>query len=155
MKLLAPHRCGFESGSNFGFFHVRAYNTSVVLLGCPSMPEIMYVVAPPVRLESCHITLKMLMWRKTTKPEKNHINGYYIIQTFKIIFSWKFKLNFSVDFINIEKKTFNGRSILMQCVRKHLKEDFFLFSNHVNVLSIAQILEICRQRSLQERQKNF
>jgi hypothetical protein len=54
-KPLAPHRCEFESRHRLWIISCEeaiqlAYETSVVLLRCPFMPEIMYVGAPEVFL---------------------------------------------------------------------------------------------------------
>jgi hypothetical protein len=54
-KPLAPHRCGFESGQGVWIFSCEeaiqlAYETSVVLLRCPFVPEIMHGGAPEVFL---------------------------------------------------------------------------------------------------------
>jgi hypothetical protein len=52
-KPLAPYRCGFESRHReFGFFYERelAFGTTVVLLRCPFVPEIMHGRAPEVFL---------------------------------------------------------------------------------------------------------
>jgi hypothetical protein len=55
-KPLAPHCCGFKTKRDFGFFHVRklriqlAYGTSVVLLRCPFVSEIMHGGASEVFL---------------------------------------------------------------------------------------------------------
>jgi hypothetical protein len=52
-KPLAPHRCGFESRQGLWFLSYReaiqlAYITSLVLLRCPFVPEIMHGRAPEV-----------------------------------------------------------------------------------------------------------
>jgi hypothetical protein len=52
-KPLAPHRCGFESRQDFGFFEEAiqvACGTSVILLRCPFLPEIIHGRAPEVFL---------------------------------------------------------------------------------------------------------
>jgi hypothetical protein len=54
-KPLAPHRCGFESRQGFWILSCEeaiqlAYGTSVVLLKCPFVPEIMHGRAPEVFL---------------------------------------------------------------------------------------------------------
>jgi hypothetical protein len=50
IKPLAPHRCGLESRQGFGLFHVRKLpnRTSVVLLRCPFVLEIIHRRAPEV-----------------------------------------------------------------------------------------------------------
>jgi hypothetical protein len=52
---LAPHRCGFESRPGLWILSCEvaiqlAYGTSVVLLRCPFVPEIMHGRAPEVFL---------------------------------------------------------------------------------------------------------
>jgi hypothetical protein len=52
-KPLAPHRCKFESRKGVWIFSYEeaiqlAYGTSVVLLRCPFVPEIMHGRAPEV-----------------------------------------------------------------------------------------------------------
>jgi hypothetical protein len=52
---LAPHRCGFESRQGLWILSCEeaiqlAYGTSVVLLRCPFVPEIMHGKAPEVFL---------------------------------------------------------------------------------------------------------
>jgi hypothetical protein len=54
-KPLAPHRCGFESRQGLRIFTSEeaiklAYGTSVVLLRCPFVTEIMHGRAPEVFL---------------------------------------------------------------------------------------------------------
>jgi hypothetical protein len=54
-KPLAPHRCGFESRQGLWILSCveaiqLAYGTSVVLLRCPFVPEIMHGRAPEVFL---------------------------------------------------------------------------------------------------------
>jgi hypothetical protein len=51
-KPLAPHRCGFESRQGLSGEEAiqLAYGTSVFLLRCPFVPEIMYRRAPEVFL---------------------------------------------------------------------------------------------------------
>jgi hypothetical protein len=54
-KPLAPHRCGFESRQGLSILSCEeaiqlAYGTSVVLLRCPFVPEIMHGRAPEVFL---------------------------------------------------------------------------------------------------------
>jgi hypothetical protein len=54
-KPLAPHRCGFESRQGIWILSCEeaiklAYGTSVVLLRCPFVPEIMHGRAPEVFL---------------------------------------------------------------------------------------------------------
>jgi hypothetical protein len=54
-KPLAPHRCGFESRQGLWILSFEeaiqlAYGTSVVLLRCPFVPEIMHGRAPEVFL---------------------------------------------------------------------------------------------------------
>jgi hypothetical protein len=54
-KLLAPHRCGFESRQGLCILSCEeaiqlAYGKSVVLLRCPFVPEIMHGGAPEVFL---------------------------------------------------------------------------------------------------------
>jgi hypothetical protein len=54
-KSLAPQRCGYESRQGLWILSYEeaiqlAYGTSVVLLRCPFVPEIMHVRAPEVFL---------------------------------------------------------------------------------------------------------
>jgi hypothetical protein len=54
-KPLVPHRCGFESRQGLWILLCEeaiqlAYGTSVVLLRCPFVPEIMHGRAPEVFL---------------------------------------------------------------------------------------------------------
>jgi hypothetical protein len=54
-KQLAPHRCGFVSRQGLWILSCEeaiqlAYGTSVVLLRCPFVPEIMHGKAPEVFL---------------------------------------------------------------------------------------------------------
>jgi hypothetical protein len=54
-KPLAPHRCGFESRQGLWILSCEeatqlAYGTSVVLLRCPFVPEIMHGGSPEVFL---------------------------------------------------------------------------------------------------------
>jgi hypothetical protein len=55
-KSLALHRCGFESGQGLWILSCEeaiqlAYGTSMVLLRCPFVPEIMHGTAPEVFLQ--------------------------------------------------------------------------------------------------------
>ena len=87
LESLAPHRCGFESHQELSILSCEeaiqlAFGTSVVLLRCPFVPKIMHAwngtwgLPPPVKLESRHITLTVLVKRKT-KPASS---SYWIIR---------------------------------------------------------------------------
>ena len=78
-KQLARQSCGFESRQGLWILSCEeaiqlAYGTSVVLLRCPNVPEVMHGgrggLPPPVKLESCHITSTVLVRRKTNCNQK-------------------------------------------------------------------------------------
>jgi hypothetical protein len=80
VKPLAPHRCGFESRQGLWILSCveaiqLAYGTSVVILGCPFLPEQnarrgTWGLPAPVKLKRRQMTYAVSVWRYTQIKQK-------------------------------------------------------------------------------------